>query len=132
MNDLTLRIIAFKTRIMKKVNLLCLIICISILHCACGQKNDNSKGAFYTGKYRNLFLENGHSPEEISAKIEGAFRQLFHGDSATQAIYFKAGSNENGPMAYVCDVLHNDVRSEGISYGMMIAVQMDKKAEFDA
>lgn len=35
-------------------------------------------------------------------------------------------------MAYVCDVLHNDIRSEGISYGMMIAVQMNKKSEFDA
>jgi oligosaccharide reducing-end xylanase len=35
-------------------------------------------------------------------------------------------------MAYVCDVLHNDVRSEGISYGMMISVQTDKQAEFDA
>jgi oligosaccharide reducing-end xylanase len=35
-------------------------------------------------------------------------------------------------MAYVSDVLHNDVRSEGISYGMMIAVQMNKQTEFDA
>jgi oligosaccharide reducing-end xylanase len=30
------------------------------------------------------------------------------------------------------DINHKDVRSEGMSYGMMIAVQMDKKAEFDA
>ncbi|MGB2863469.1 MAG: glycosyl hydrolase family 8 [Sedimentisphaerales bacterium] len=30
------------------------------------------------------------------------------------------------------DINHNDVRSEGMSYGMMIAVQLDKKAEFDA
>ncbi|HOC90362.1 MAG TPA: glycosyl hydrolase family 8, partial [bacterium] len=34
-------------------------------------------------------------------------------------------------MAYIEDILHNDVRTEGISYGMMIAVQLDKKAEFD-
>lgn len=90
------------------------------------------KGAFYTGKYRNLFLENGHSKKEIIAKNEAAFRQLFHGDSATQRVYFDVGKNDNGPLAYVSDVLHNDVRSEGISYGMMIAVQMDKKQEFDA
>jgi oligosaccharide reducing-end xylanase len=90
------------------------------------------KGAYYTGKYRNLFLENGHSKNEIKARNEQAFQQLFHGDSATQAVVFKAGKNENGPMSYVCDVLHNDVRSEGISYGMMIAVQMNKKEDFDA
>jgi len=90
------------------------------------------KGAYYTGKYRNLFLENGHSRKEIRKRNEAAFQQLFHGDSATQRIYFEAGSNSNGPLAYVSDVLHNDVRSEGISYGMMIAVQMDKKREFDA
>ncbi len=91
-----------------------------------------TEGAFYTGNYRNLFAEAGHDGNEILQKNEKAFLQLFHGDSASQAIYFNAGHNSNGPMAYVCDVLHNDIRSEGISYGLMIAVQMDKKAEFDA
>jgi oligosaccharide reducing-end xylanase len=98
-----------------------------------GQKKaKDGQGAFATGKYRNLFLENGHSKKEILARNETAFQVLFHGDSANQRIYFDAGKNQNGPMAYVCDVLHNDIRSEGISYGMMIAVQMNKKAEFDA
>jgi oligosaccharide reducing-end xylanase len=92
---------------------------------------EKEQGAFITGKYRNLFFENGHSKKEISARNEQAFQQLFHGDTA-QAICFKAGINENGPLAYVCDVLHKDVRSEGISYGMMIAVQMNKKEDFDA
>jgi len=97
-----------------------------------GAKLEDGSGAYATGKYRNLFLENGHSQQEITAKNEAAFRQLFHGDSVTQAVYFDAGRNENGQLAYVSDVLHNDVRSEGISYGMMIAVQMNKKEEFDA
>jgi len=88
-------------------------------------------GAFATGVYRNLFLENGHSEAAISAKIDAAFQQLFHGDSS-QAVYFPAGSNANGPLAYVSDVPHHDIRTEGMSYGMMIAVQLDKKAEFDA
>jgi oligosaccharide reducing-end xylanase len=35
-------------------------------------------------------------------------------------------------MSYIYDVYNKDVRSEGMSYGMMIAVQMDQKAEFDA
>ncbi|MCX6335321.1 MAG: glycosyl hydrolase family 8 [Bacteroidia bacterium] len=130
---------------MKRIITISLILALSLSYSACGQKAEKKKspkattsqkvkgkGAYYTGKYRNLFLENGHSLQEIRAKNETAFQQLFHGDSASQAIYFDAGRNVNGPMAYVSDVLHNDVRSEGISYGLMIAVQMDKKAEFDA
>jgi endo-1,4-beta-D-glucanase Y len=96
------------------------------------ETNANGSGAFAAGHYRNLFVEVGHSPQEVAAKINGAFRQFFHGDPCTQAIYFPAGTNANGPLAYICDIHHNDVRSEGMSYGMMVAVQLDKKAEFDA
>ena len=98
-------------------------------------QSGNSKdgiGAFATKKYHNLFIEQGHSEKEIDAKINIAFQQLFHGDTATQAVYFSAGKNDNGPLSYVSDVPHNDIRSEGMSCGMMIAVQMDKKAEFAA
>ena len=92
----------------------------------------NGSGAFATGHYRNLFAENGHSPQEIQNRIDLAFLQLFHGDPATQAVFYEAGANANGPLAYVTDIKHHDVRTEGLSYGMMIAVQMNKKAEFDA
>ena len=85
-----------------------------------------------TRHYRNLFLEAGHSPQEISRKIDAAFEQLFHGDPQTQTVYYSAGRNSNGPLAYLTDINNRDVRSEGMSYGMMIAVQLDKKAEFDA
>ena len=89
-------------------------------------------GAYATGRYRNLFVEAGHTPKEVDAKIEAAYRQLFHGDPETELLFFPAGKNENGPLAYIPDIQHTDVRSEGMSYGMMIAVQLDKKAEFDA
>ena len=69
---------------------------------------------------------------EVTNKIGAAFQQLFHGDPANQAVYYPAGTNANGPLAYITDIAHHDVRTEGLSYGMMIAVQMDKKAEFDA
>lgn len=92
----------------------------------------DGKGAYATKKYRNLFQENGHGEMEINYKIATAFQQLFHGDSATQKIYFPVGTNANGTFAYILDVNNNDIRSEGMSYGMMIAVQLDKKAEFDA
>jgi len=93
---------------------------------------DEGAGAFATGHYRNLFAEAGHSPREIQKKVDSAFQQLFHGDSASQAVYFAAGNSSNGPLAYITDIKHNDVRTEGLSYGMMIAVQLDKKTEFDA
>ncbi len=89
-------------------------------------------GEFATGHYRNLFVENGHSQTEAEAKINVAFQQLFHGDPSAESVYFPAGTNANGPLAYIYDVGSGDVRSEGLSYGMMIAVQLDKKAEFDA
>ena len=91
-----------------------------------------SGGAFATGQYRNLFREAGHADEAIRKKIDAAFQQLFHGDPATQAVFYWAGENANGRLAYLSDINNRDVRSEGMSYGMMIAVQLDKKAEFDA
>jgi len=92
----------------------------------------NGSGSFATGKYRNLFREDGHPAKEIQAKIDAAYAQLFHGDPQTQAIAFGAGSNANGPLMYVTDWANHDVRTEGMSYGMMIAVQLNKKADFDA
>jgi oligosaccharide reducing-end xylanase len=89
-------------------------------------------GAYATGRYRNLFAEAGHSAAEIDAKIQKAYQQLFHGNPATEGLLVPAGSNANGPLAYIPDIQHTDVRSEGMSYGMMIAVQMDRKADFDA
>ena len=93
--------------------------------------NDGS-GAYATGTYRNLFAEAGHSPKEISSKITAAFQQLFHGNPERQAVFFPAGKNFQGPLAYLTDWNNHDVRTEGMSYGMMIAVQLNKKAEFDA
>ena len=89
-------------------------------------------GSFATGHYRNLFAEAGHPPDEIKARLLAAHRQLFHGDPRTEAVYFPTGANSNGPLAYIHDLANGDVRSEGMSYGMMIAVQLDRKAEFDA
>ncbi len=89
-------------------------------------------GAYKTHHYRDLFAEQGHSPAESRAKIDKAFQQLFHGDGQEQRIYFETGANANGPLAYITDWANNDARTEGMSYGMMIAVQMNKKREFDA
>ncbi|MGC3957760.1 MAG: glycosyl hydrolase family 8 [Verrucomicrobiota bacterium] len=100
--------------------------------CTTTSQSATNTGAFATGKYRNLFVEAGQSPAIVTAKIDSAFQQLFHGDPDTQAVYFPAGTNVHGPLAYIYDVNNRDVRSEGMSYGMMIAVQLNRKAEFDA
>lgn len=89
-------------------------------------------GSVASGKYPNLFAEAGYSQAEIDARIRTAFQQLFHGDSESEALFYPSGANERGPLAYIYDVNNKDVRSEGLSYGMMIAVQMNKKEEFDA
>jgi len=90
-------------------------------------------GAYRTHRYRDLFAEQlGQGPAESRAKIEKAFQQLFHGDGQEQRIYFETGANANGTLAYITDWANNDARTEGMSYGMMIAVQLGKKREFDA
>jgi oligosaccharide reducing-end xylanase len=95
-------------------------------------KANDGSGAYRTGHYRNLLVEEGHTQTQIDGKIDTAFQQLFHGDKDSQAIYYETGSNANGPLAYITDVANHDARTEGMSYGMMIAVQMNKKREFDA
>jgi oligosaccharide reducing-end xylanase len=89
-------------------------------------------GAYKSNQYRDLFAELGHAPEESHAKIDKTFQQLFHGDGQEERVYFETGANANGPLAYITDWANNDARTEGMSYGMMITVQLDKKREFDA
>jgi len=92
----------------------------------------DGNGVYKTHQYRDLFAEQGHTAAESKAKIDKAFQQLFHGDGQEERLYFETGANENGTLAYMTDWANNDARTEGMSYGMMIAVQLDKKREFDA
>ena len=56
-----------------------------------------------------------------------AFQQLFHGNPTNEAVYYSAGSNSNGPLAFITDIKHHDVRTEGLSYGMMICVRDEQE-----
>jgi len=69
----------------------------------------------------------GKTDAEIAAKIAAAFAQLFHGDAGGQAIYFTTGTDQ----AYIQDIYHGDVRTEGVSLVMLICVELDKRDEFD-
>ncbi len=74
--------------------------------------------------YRNVFAEAGYSPAEILKKTEDCFYEIFYGPDRFY--------HESGPdMAYIEDTGNLDVRTEGMSYGMMMCVQMNRKREFD-
>jgi oligosaccharide reducing-end xylanase len=77
--------------------------------------------------YRNLFVEIlGKTQAEVDTKLGAAVQQLFHG-TGDQPIYYEFDADE----AYVTDIANNDIRSEGQSYGMLVAVMLDMKPEFD-
>ena len=80
------------------------------------------KGAFETGVYRNVFLENGYTQEEIDRKIESSFQTMFYGPEE-ERIYHPVGED----MGYMEDTGNHDARTEGMSYGMMMCVQMDRR-----
>ena len=82
------------------------------------------KGAFETRQYRNLFVEAGYRPDEVEQKLREVFNDVFHGPNK---VYFEVGDS----MGYISDIKNHDVRTEGMSYGMMIAVQMNEKDIFD-
>lgn len=84
------------------------------------------RGAYYTGKYRNVFLENGYQEKEIDQRVEDAFWTLFYG-TEDERIYYPVSDD----MAYIMDTGNEDARTEGMSYGMMMCVQMNCKEEFD-
>lgn len=84
------------------------------------------QGAFETGIYRNLWSEYGYSEKEVKNRLEDAFQTIFYG-TEEERFYHEAGAD----MGYLEDTGNHDVRTEGMSYGMMVCVQLDKKEEFD-
>lgn len=84
------------------------------------------QGAYYTGEYRNLFVECGYGPAEVEQRVADAWEALFGANEETR-IYYSMGDDKG----YLLDTGNLDVRSEGMSYGMMMAVQMGRKDIFD-
>lgn len=83
-----------------------------------------TKGAFATRRYRNLFAELGYKQKDIDKKLKSVFESVFYGPDK---VYFEVGDS----MAYISDIKNHDVRTEGMSYGLMIAVPFDRKDIFD-
>lgn len=87
-------------------------------------KKKTEKSEFKAPQYRNLFKEAGYSQVEIDKKLAKAYYDIFEGPNR---VYFEEGDS----LGYVSDIKNNDARTEGMSYGMMVAVQLDKKEVFD-
>ena len=73
---------------------------------------------------KNTFLDYGYSKEEIENRVNDTFYAIFEG---INRFYFE-GLNETG---YFMDTGNCDARTEGMSYGMLMSVLMDKKEFFD-
>ena len=83
-----------------------------------------TKGGFETDKYRNVFVDFGYDPAQVDAKLKEVFNDVFRGPNK---VYFEVGDS----MGYISDIKNHDARTEGMSYGMMIAVQFGEKDIFD-
>ncbi|MCR4923037.1 MAG: xylanase [Lachnospiraceae bacterium] len=77
-------------------------------------------------EYRNVFLECGFDKDEISKRLDDTFQEIFYKEEAFVSF------NNDKSLGYIVDTGNIDVRTEGVSYAMMMCVQMDKKTEFDA
>ncbi|TDO93884.1 oligosaccharide reducing-end xylanase [Halanaerobium saccharolyticum] len=85
----------------------------------------DQEGAFKTGDYQNLLEIYGYSKDEIAIKIDKTWNSLFFDEDLK--FYYEIDDN----LAYISDTGNNDVRTEGMSYGMMAAVQLNQKEVFD-
>lgn len=77
--------------------------------------------------YRNVFQEMGYTEEEINKRVADTFEELFYGEDR----FFHFFENDD-TIGYMEDTGNHDARTEGMSYGMMMCVQMDRKKEFDS
>lgn len=75
-------------------------------------------------EYTNYFVKFGYSEEGSQSFVKNTFNNIFYGEDR---FYHEI----DGDMAYFEDTGNNDARTEGMSYAMMMCVQMDKRAEFD-
>ncbi len=81
--------------------------------------------SFEAKKYRNVFAEIGKSEEEIQKRLKEIVNTFFYEEG--EKVYFPVEPD----MAYIEDTGNVDARTEGMSYGMMMCVQLDMREEFD-
>jgi oligosaccharide reducing-end xylanase len=76
--------------------------------------------------YRNVFAELGIPEGDVNRRIDETWSTMFYGPD-DQRLFFPVGDD----LGYILDTGNDDARTEGMSYGMMMAVQMDDQDAFD-
>jgi len=75
----------------------------------------------------NFFSKLGKTDEQVKERVYNDFEEVFFGG---ERIYHEE-TKDGVEYGYMVDTGNNDVRTEGQSYGMMIAVQLDRRDVFD-
>ena len=83
------------------------------------------QGAYITGIYPNYLTETGIDEKESQALVQKAFETIFFDPEEN----FCHRTDDDAWC--MVDTGNNDARTEGMSYGMMMCVQMDRKDIFD-
>ena len=92
----------------------------------CEKDGSQSTGAYYTGDYTSPFKTIlGKTDKDIQDKLDELWNHYFGGQN-DKTVYYE--DNDGG---YIVDINNNDIRSEGMSYGMMISVQTNHREQFD-
>ncbi len=89
----------------------------------------------FTGRAENLFSTLlGKSPAEVEQKMNSIWNHFFtpadlalYEQDGQKSVYYETPEG----MAFILDTGNDDVRTEGMSYGMMISVQLNHREEFD-
>ena len=82
-------------------------------------------GAARTGLYPNYLAQAGVSDRDAAARVEAAFETIFFDP---QEKFYHDVDADTGCME---DTGNHDARTEGMSYGMMMCVQMNRQDLFD-
>ena len=114
--------------IMKR--LLSSLTLMALLLTACQQKQQ-SVNTVSNNLFSSLL---GKSDAEVQARIDSIWTHFFTPGDITKydadgekSVYYEVGDS----MGIIVDTGSNDVRTEGMSYGMMISLQLNKREMFD-
>jgi oligosaccharide reducing-end xylanase len=97
------------------------VFAAALIGCGNGSPDTGAAGQpvlWDSGDYKNLFVTlSSKTDAEVQTKLGEMADHFFSG---TDTIYY---TDSNG--GYIKDIVNNDIRSEGMSYGMIVALQLD-------
>lgn len=110
---------------MKKITYYLIFLCVML--CSCRSMATVEKSV-------SPLCKAGYTQQQIDQRLDELWNRFFtpadlskYQDDGEKSVYYEV----NDSMSFIMDTGSNDVRTEGMSYGMMISVQMDKRDVFD-